>query len=561
MIIVAAALNPTAWAMLFLLAATTLRLLYVHPRTPLVPDTMSSGRDGHGPTGSTSAQGWASPLAWFATRLILATFVACSYLAAVSVPPSLWPDPRRPWVGWGSANWAPAVGQCPPAAINATYWSTHGQTIRQDEGISVAEQTAKGPSSTYPSGVICWLGISGDRQTAAAILAILAMTLCTLCRDFSIGPSGVDHLACLLPGTARRRWSREASQNRRPRGDGSQMSLASVALRGFLYSWPLARALPLAIMLATIVALAALEASMPMCLLAAICFHAMFWSLSALNISSTYFHFLRAVASLTLAALALFQSPFTPPQCRALPPSLYEDQPIGWCALVFWVFGLRRFDPSAGGVHQAPPGMLVLAILWALYDLVLSMRTAPRTQENEAAWLNEWHGTARYFASLRSAKARKLQALLERRQAKWAWLEADKFETICERLKTIEVSRMSCHSPPAALQRALPARGHGHGCGQTLTKHVRKNVQNDKFRAYVCNASRSGAHSDNFRILPLLPCPRRSYTMAQHKGWHSYPMRQPMRRNSTKRPQWPAASGQLRCACRSVNHISNEYKT
>ena len=51
----------------------------------------------------------ASAAAWGRVGALVASAIVAQYSAALSMPPSVWPDPRRPWAMW--ADWCAPVGR------------------------------------------------------------------------------------------------------------------------------------------------------------------------------------------------------------------------------------------------------------------------------------------------------------------------------------------------------------------------------------------------------------------------------------------------------------------
>ena len=280
-LVASAATSPTAWALPLLLAAALLRLLppSSSPSSRSSSSASSSSSSSSSSSASSSQGSWsgrAGPFAWLGARCLLACFVACAYLADISLPPAVWPAPRRPWATW-QAEWAPAAGQC--AGLNSTGVSP--PSLEELSGVSPP------PSEEPHSGLVCWLGLAGERHTASALLAVLALTLCALCRDFALPP---------------------------PRGAAA--SFAEERLRRLLDAWPVREALPLLGILATLYAFATADPSLLSCVGGGIALYALASAASPLALGARPWRALRATAYLALFSLALFQSPLVPPRCR-----------------------------------------------------------------------------------------------------------------------------------------------------------------------------------------------------------------------------------------------------
>lgn len=536
-IVAAATATPTAWSLLFLATVAVLRLLpYPRrgdlnaPRHPGAPGSAGAPRGDGAPTSCWA--GRCGPAAWLAARLLLAGFVTSSYLAELSLPPAVWGRPRRPWVEWGG-QWGMAIGQCaqptpdatlsyPPHPIlaggtgaDATANSmllARASALSSSAGFAAptpAGIDGAGTASSSASGLVCWLGLAGQRDTAAALLTVLALTLCALCRNFALDPpaepsdaqrsaagqSAAEDTACengaaqndavessaAESSAAAPRYAMEDSARdavtpalrpppptrplpasppppRRPSKPSltgpRRRATAAATLRHLLSGWPATSGLPLGTLLAGVLGFGRPDASLLWCGLALLSLRALASSSSTLDVPSRHFRLLRTAASAALLFLAAFQAPAIPSRCRpeaAAPnnsPSA-EDPPMHWCALGCVVLGLRRFTPG-GPAHPATPpsGMPILALLWALCDLVLTLRALPDARAAARRWRGWRDAAALRCEASRASRGARLRRMLELRQARWAWLEADKFESICGRLKMIEVCAAFTRSPP-----------------------------------------------------------------------------------------------------------------
>ena len=88
--------------------------------------------------------------AWGRAGALIAIAIVAQYAAALSMPPSVWPDPRRPWAMWAD-GYAPAAHAC----------ERLGSTARA-------------------SGLVCWMSIDGGTPITNVRLDLASLATCLL---------------------------------------------------------------------------------------------------------------------------------------------------------------------------------------------------------------------------------------------------------------------------------------------------------------------------------------------------------------------------------------------